>query len=78
VRVGRPAVRLLVRNTPPTWPCATCGQPATAVCSYCLGAPSGPFACAAHLGEHDCGEMEGFLPVVNSPRMGVCGYAAET
>jgi hypothetical protein len=34
-QVGRPAVRLLARNTAPTWPCGTCGQPATAVCSYC-------------------------------------------
>jgi hypothetical protein len=25
-----------------------------------------------------CGEDEGFLPVVNSPRMGVCGYTGKT
>jgi hypothetical protein len=29
-------------------------------------------------GQHACGEKEGFLTVVNSPRMGVCAYTAHT
>jgi hypothetical protein len=37
-------------------------------------AAGSPFACAAHESTHPC-EDEAFLPVVNSPRMGVCGYA---
>jgi hypothetical protein len=34
-----------------------------------------PFYCGAHAEseEHECGE-EALLPVVNSPRMGMCGY----
>jgi hypothetical protein len=77
-RPGRSAVRLLARNTPPVWPCGICGQPATWVCTYCLQEEGDAFACTTHRGQHGCGEQEGFLPVVNSPRMGVCGYTAHT
>jgi hypothetical protein len=77
-RPGRHAVRLLARNTPPAWPCAVCGQPAAVVCAYCLSGDRNAFVCATHESEHACGETEGFLPVVNSPRVGVCGYTAET
>ena len=69
------AVRLVARNEPPTWPCDACGEPATSVCSQCLYEGHG-FCCAAHASTHDCGE-EALLPVVNSPRMGVCGYTGE-
>lgn len=34
----------------------------------------GAFYCAAHLKEHECDEEDVWLPVVNSPRMGTCGY----
>ena len=77
-RPGRGAVRLLARNTPPVWPCAVCGQPATVVCAYCLSDGRNAFVCTEHRRKHACGEDEGFMPVVNSPRMGVCGYTAET
>src|SRR5438552_17377165 len=70
-RTGRPAARLLARNTPPVWPCAICGQPATLVCAYCVQAEGKAFVCTTHRRRHACGE-EAFLPVVNSPRMGVC------
>jgi SEC-C motif len=73
-RSGRPAVRLLVRNTPPEWPCAVCGQPASKVCAYCIQEEGNAFICTKHEKQHACGEVEGFLPVVDSPRMGVCGY----
>ena len=75
---GRAAVRLLARNTSPVWPCAICGQPATLVCTYCLSDDRNAFVCTKHRRKHACGEDEGFMPVVNSPRMGVCGYTAET
>jgi hypothetical protein len=77
-RPGRSAVRLLARNTPPVWPCAICRQPATWVCTYCLQEEGNAFACTTHRRQHECGEHEGFLPVVNSPRMGVCGYTGQT
>lgn len=74
--LGKRAARLLARNEPPTWPCATCGQPATVVCAFCID-DRDPFCCARHAREHSCEEDEAFLPVINSPRMGVCGYTGE-
>jgi hypothetical protein len=74
--IGRSAARLLARNEPPVWKCAVCDVPATLVCPFCMG-ESNPFVCARHAAEHACADEESFLPVVNSPRMGVCGYTGE-
>jgi hypothetical protein len=74
--IGRSPVRLLARNHAPIWQCAVCGEPATLVCPFCVS-DGDPFCCAKHAPEHACGEDEAFLPVVNSPRMGVCGYTGE-
>lgn len=74
--VGRPLLRLLARNEPPAWECLQCGNPATKVCVLCNQFEYGLFY-AEHAAQHDC-EGEGFfLPVVNSPRMGVCDYGGE-
>jgi hypothetical protein len=72
-RIGKKPVRLLVRNDALPWKCGRCGAPATLVCSAHESDDS-PFVCDAHEADHECGD-ETFLPVVNSPRMGVCGYA---
>ena len=68
----RQNLRVLARNLPPLIPCDECGGEADwigaydesyeikAVCDACLGKKS-------HSLEH-------LLPVVNSPRTGVCGY----
>jgi hypothetical protein len=74
--IGRSAARVLARNEPPAWTCGACDAPATLVCPYCMGHDN-PFVCARHAPEHACAEDESFLPVVNSPRMGVCGYTGE-
>ncbi len=71
--IGRPPARLLARNASPVWPCAVCAAPATLICPFCVDKPD-PFSCPEHAREHACGEEESFMPVVNSPRMGVCGY----
>jgi hypothetical protein len=70
---GREPLRILSRNEDPVWPCALCGQSATQLCTYCMYEQENPFYCEAHAEDHDCDE-EMLLPVVNSPRMGVCGY----
>ena len=72
---SKDAVRLVARNEPPTWPCDACGKVATAACTQCLYEGKG-FCCPAHASSHDCGE-DMLSPVVNSPRMGVCGYTGE-
>jgi hypothetical protein len=68
---GRGA-RLLARNVAPRWDCMDCGAPATEICVECVG-DSGGGLCAACAEAH--GEIhDAFLPVVNSPRAGQCGY----
>jgi hypothetical protein len=74
-RLGRKPLRLLARNTQPMWPCAICTEPATLLCSFCYADGVNPFACRKHKRRHACGERDRFMPVVNSPRMGVCGYS---
>jgi hypothetical protein len=64
-----PAVRMLARNDPIEWPCTICNTTAVEVCRECDSA----FYCSKHAGSHSCGE-EWMLPVVDSPRMGVCDY----
>jgi len=72
---GRAALRLLARNDPRSWRCEMCTRPATVVCPFCID--SGPcLFCDGHAQEHPCAEEEVYLPVVNSPRMGVCAYGA--
>jgi hypothetical protein len=66
-------VVLLARNDPPEIQCDVCGQPAALVCGDCCWSGGG-WLCEGCGREHQCGE-EMLLPVVNSPRVGVCGYA---
>lgn len=70
------SIRLLARNEPPIWACDECGAPASEVCTQCQF-DEGGFCCAKHATRHECGP-DMLLPVVNSPRMGVCGYTGES
>ena len=77
-------VRLLARNGEIVFSCVKCGKLATMLCLECQEEVGGPedeenvFFCdrcidkASH--SHD---KEMRIPVVNSPRMGVCGYTGE-
>jgi hypothetical protein len=65
-------IRLLARNDPPEVPCESCGRPAARICSQCIF-EGGGWLCRACARKHKCGE-EMLLPVVNSPRVGMCGY----
>jgi hypothetical protein len=67
------SVQILARNEPPNIPCAECGKPAAQVCTQCMYEGPEGWLCEEHAAEHECGE-DYFLPVVNSPRVGVCGY----
>lgn len=73
-RIGREPMRLLSRNDDPVWACEVCEKGATQVCTFCMYEKENPFYCEAHAEDHDCREEEMLLPVVNSPRMGMCGY----
>ncbi len=66
------SVQLLARNDPPPITCGSCGKIATQVCSQCIWSGEG-WLCDECTLKHECGE-DMFLPVVNSPRVGMCGY----
>lgn len=65
-------IQLLARNEPPSILCGSCGKLAAEVCADCIYSGKG-WLCDECAGEHKCGE-EMLLPVVNSPRVGMCGY----
>ncbi len=69
---------LLSRNEPLEIFCETCGkEPASLVCAVCMGDEESAFckACAKKHGK-TCSDFKDYaaMPVVNSPRMGVCAY----
>lgn len=72
------AVRLLARNDAQEYECGVCGAPAKFFCEYALYEDRSPFFCHA-CAEKQFKENEDYymLPVVNSPRMGVCAYDGE-
>lgn len=64
----------IARNEPPVFRCNICGiNEATTICMNCLWNDQGGFICDKCLVTHQCDE-DIYMPVVNSPRMGVCGY----
>ncbi len=63
-------VRVLARNYAPTFTCIECGQPARWVNVWSSEYET---YCDQHARKHKDWEG-GFLPIVNSPRMGECGY----
>lgn len=69
------SIEVLARNEPPSYPCESCDKVATLVCPQCIYSGEGCLCdkCAA---EHECGE-DILLPIVNSPRVGVCGYTGD-
>lgn len=81
VRDGKPHTKhpifLMARNRMPDIPCMECGEQATLICLDCLYETDGPSElCDAHweTHQHDCENYGGPMPLVNSPRTGLCGY----
>lgn len=68
----RQKAEIMARNLPPEIRCSECGEIATQVCCDCIYEDKG-WLCDKCSEAHECGE-EMLLPVVNSPRVGVCGY----
>ena len=66
---------LLARNTAPKIPCGECDAVAKSICPYCSYDASG-WLCKKCMKKHEreCEGGDMALPVVNSPRAGVCGY----
>ncbi len=78
-RVGVPLstkpMTLLARNTIPEATCIECGQPAKHVCMECLiEEDSAGTLCPQHAESHPHDNYGEPMPLVNSPRVGMCGY----
>jgi hypothetical protein len=70
----RPLI-LLARNVLPEATCIECGQPATHLCMECLiEAEVSGTLCEQHAGTHPHEDYGEPIELVNSPRVGMCGY----
>ncbi len=66
---------LMARNDPPTFACMACGKEASSLCMECVYEENrSGMLCEKHAEEHPHDDYGGLYPVVNSPRMGECGY----
>ncbi|HEV2130150.1 MAG TPA: hypothetical protein VGR27_03580 [Longimicrobiaceae bacterium] len=73
--VSKP-IALMARNDPPSFTCMECGNPATSLCMECVYEENrSGMLCEKHAEEHPHDDYGGLFAVVNSPRMGECGYS---
>lgn len=67
-------IEVLARNEPPESICMNCKNVATDICTECQWDENhSGLLCEIHASSHKHGD-EMLLPVVNSPRAGMCGY----
>jgi len=66
-------INLISRNAPLAYPCDECGKyPVVVICDECQW-DGGGWLCKRCAEKHDC-ENGMLMPLVNSPRAGVCAY----
>lgn len=74
-------IRVLARNDPPSTTCESCGNNAAElICPICGESMYGRPLCKKCARKHKCDEYfseDMLLPVVNSPRTGLCGYTGK-
>lgn len=69
-------IQILMRNEEIDFKCSYCDNKAVAICPFCIYEDAG-LLCESCIEKHKCVENGGedvLLPLVNSPRLGVCGY----
>ena len=69
-------IEVLFRNQEIEFQCSACRNKAEAICPYCVYEEAG-LLCRTCATTHKCVQEEGedlLMPLVNSPRVGVCGY----
>jgi hypothetical protein len=79
VRTGQPLtakpIFLMARNNPPEAACIECGQPAAWLCMECVIEDDvWGVLCEQHAETHPHDNYGEPSPLVNSPRLGMCGY----
>ncbi|MCC7190837.1 MAG: hypothetical protein IT312_19040 [Anaerolineales bacterium] len=70
-------IALMSRNNMPEPPCRDCGKPAVYLCMECLiegDMDENPYLCEEHAEEHPHLNYGEPVALVNSPRLGMCGY----
>lgn len=75
--IAKHPIALMARNIMPEMPCYECDKAASYICLECLYEATKPgtwFLCDEHAEDHPHQEYGEPLPLVNSPRMGMCGY----
>ena len=78
-RQGKPItshpITLLMRNIPPVYECQECGKPAAWLCMECIYEDEAMGTlCNTHVKKHPHDNYESPIRLVNSPRLGLCGY----
>jgi hypothetical protein len=69
-------ITLLARNLPIQFNCQECGQPAAWMCIECQVEHDEPgLLCEKHVKKHPHKGYGEPMEIVNSPRMGMCGYS---
>lgn len=75
VPLTRKPIVLMARNNMPETACIVCGQPAAYLCMECLIEDQSPGTlCSLHAQDHPHHDYGEPMELVNSPRMGMCGY----
>ncbi len=73
--LGKHPIFLMARNHPHAAACKECGKPAEWLCIQCVYDEGGNgYLCGEHAEGHPHEDYGSPMPVVNSPRMGMCGY----
>ena len=80
VREGKPTttrpIALMARNLMPEARCIECDRPAGWLCMECLIEEEQPGTlCDEHARAHPHDDYGEPMPLVNSPRLGMCGYS---
>jgi hypothetical protein len=66
---------LMARNLQPEASCIECQEPATYLCLECIIEDQvWGTLCDRHVKTHPHEDYEDPIPLVNSPRLGMCGY----
>jgi hypothetical protein len=73
-RTTKHPIALMARNAAPARECQECGAPATRLCMQCVYDERRGTLCDAHAATHPHDDYGEPMALVNSPRVGMCGY----